>query len=345
MATAGSAVGLGNIWRFPYVTGHNGGAAFILIYFLCVILLGIPGMVSEFIVGRHGAANAARAYRQFGRGKAWGTVGLIGVLTSMIILGFYSVVAGWCLQYLYAAAAGQISGDAQYVTTYFQQFSAHPVKPVLWAVAFVLITHFVVTRGVRRGIEKASNLLMPTLFFLLIVIVTLFYFFRRYQEFERTVFVILTSFFLYYVVFIFLPVTGPQYYYLAVGLDNISQGVFPPVGDYFLTHDEMMEMPGWKDGVFYQFMLHAHSAGERPTAAFPSSHVGVTLIMLLLAWRSGSRLLTGFVLPFFLLMCLSTVYIRAHYAIDVLAGILSGTVIYLGLQTYWRLSIAPKARR
>ena len=171
MATAGSAVGLGNIWRFPYVTGHNGGAAFILIYFLCVILLGIPGMVSEFIVGRHGAANAARAYRQFGRGKAWGTVGLIGVLTSMIILGFYSVVAGWCLQYLYAAAAGQISGDAQYVTTYFQQFSAHPVKPVLWAVAFVLITHFVVTRGVRRGIEKASNLLMPTLFFLLIVIV------------------------------------------------------------------------------------------------------------------------------------------------------------------------------
>lgn len=169
-------------------------------------------------------------------------------------------------------------------------------------------------------------------YFLLIVIVTFYYFFQRYQEFRRTSFVILSSFFVYYVIFVLLPVTGPQYYYLAVGVDNIAQGVFPPVGDFFLTHDEMMEMPGWKDGFFYQFMMHAHAAGERPTAAFPSSHVGVTFILLLLAWRSRSRRIVCIVLPFFLLMCLATVYIRAHYAIDVVAGLLSGFLFYIILQ-------------
>lgn len=171
LATAGSAVGLGNIWRFPFMAGQNGGAAFILIYLVCVFLLGVPGMVCEFVVGRHGAANAARAYQKFQRGKAWGIVGLLGVITSMIILGFYAVVAGWCLQYLFASIVGQLNGDAAYVTTYFQTFSSDPIKPTLWAVAFVLVTHFVVTRGVRAGIERASNLLMPTLFILLIVIV------------------------------------------------------------------------------------------------------------------------------------------------------------------------------
>ena len=173
-------------------------------------------------------------------------------------------------------------------------------------------------------------------YFLLIVIVTLYYFFQRYQEFDHAVFVILGSFFVYYVIFVLLPVTGPQFYYLAAGLDNITQGVFPNVGDYFLTHDEMMQMPGYQDGFFYQFMEHAHAAGERPTAAFPSSHVGVTLILLLLACHSRSWRLTLFVLPFFLLMCLATVYIRAHYAIDVVAGIVSAVVVYLTLFYIYR---------
>jgi membrane-associated phospholipid phosphatase len=173
-------------------------------------------------------------------------------------------------------------------------------------------------------------------YFLLIVIVTLYYFFRRYQEFDHAVFVILGSFFVYYVIFVFLPVTGPQYYYLAAGLDNIAQGIFPPVGDYFLTHDQMMEMPGYQNGFFYQFMVHAHAAGERPTAAFPSSHVGVTLILLMLAFHSRSWRLTLFVLPFFLLMCLATVFIRAHYAIDVVAGGVSAVLIYLTLFYIYR---------
>ena len=171
LATAGSAVGLGNVWRFPYMTGENGGAAFILVYILFIFLLGLPGMVNEFIIGRHSASNAARAYHKMSRGRPWKGVGLLGILCSTIILGFYSVVAGWCLQYLYASVAGHISGDADYVRRYFVEFSSSPIQPILWAVGFVLLTHLVIIRGVKKGIERISKLLMPTLFVLLIILV------------------------------------------------------------------------------------------------------------------------------------------------------------------------------
>ena len=171
LATAGSAVGLGNVWRFPYMTGQNGGAAFILIYLVCIFMLGIPGMVGEFIIGRHSAANAARSYHNLSNGKPWGILGVMGVVTSMIILGFYAVVAGWCLQYLYASLLGGIHGDVSYVKQYFVEFSSDPIKPTFWTIAFILITHCVVVKGVRNGIEKASKILMPMLFVLLIVLV------------------------------------------------------------------------------------------------------------------------------------------------------------------------------
>jgi len=171
LATAGSAVGLGNVWRFPYMTGQNGGAAFIIIYLVCILMLGIPGMVSEFIVGRHSQTNAARAYASFSRGKAWGLVGILGIITSTIILGFYAVVAGWCLHYLGASTIGHLKGDTSYVQNYFLTFSSDPVKPAALGVAFILITHFIIVRGVHNGIERASKLLMPLLFILLLIIV------------------------------------------------------------------------------------------------------------------------------------------------------------------------------
>src|SRR5574344_970746 len=170
LATAGSAVGLGNIWRFPYMTGQDGGAAFIIVYLVCVFILGIPGMVAEFVVGRHSAANAARAYYNLG-GRKWSLIGYGGAITSMIIFGFYAVVAGWCLQYLFASTMGQLNGDVAYVQNYFKTFSSDPIKPLFWTVAFIIITHFVVVKGVRKGIERASNILMPTLFILLFIIV------------------------------------------------------------------------------------------------------------------------------------------------------------------------------
>jgi len=171
LATAGSAVGLGNIWRFPYMTGINGGAAFICVYLACVFALGIPGMVAEFVVGRSSESNAARAYNKLAGRTPWRVIGYLGVITSMIILGFYAVVAGWCLQYLTVAIAGHLNGDADAVKDYFATFAANPWKPTFWAVAFILLTHFVVAKGVRDGIERASKLLMPTLLVLLVVLI------------------------------------------------------------------------------------------------------------------------------------------------------------------------------
>ena len=163
LATAGSAVGLGNVWRFPYMAGENGGAVFIIIYVGCVLLLGIPCMISEFIVGRHGQSNTARAFRKLAGGTPWALIGYMGVLTGFLITGYYAVVSGWCLQYL--------QGDPEYFKTYFMEMSSDPVKPVFWTVVILLMAHLIIENGVRNGIEKASKVMMPTLFVLLLLIV------------------------------------------------------------------------------------------------------------------------------------------------------------------------------
>lgn len=171
LATAGSAVGLGNVWRFPYMTGNNGGAAFILVYVACVLLLGLPCMVSEFIIGRHGASNSARAYAKLANGTPWKYIGAMGVMTGFMIIGYYAVVSGWCMQYIFASALGQLNGDKNFVVDYFHDFSHSVWLPIFWTVVVILMTHVVIMRGVQSGIEKASKLMMPTLFVLLIVVV------------------------------------------------------------------------------------------------------------------------------------------------------------------------------
>lgn len=181
LATAGSAVGLGNVWRFPYMAGENGGAAFILVYILCVLILGIPCMMSEFIIGRRGAANASRVYAEVaaedGRKSLFSRqifpkfIGYMCILTGFLIISYYAVVSGWCLQYIYASAAGQLQGDVDAVTKYFEEFSSSPTMPVIWTVAILVMSHLIICRGVRGGIEKASKLLMPLLFVLLLMLV------------------------------------------------------------------------------------------------------------------------------------------------------------------------------
>ena len=170
LATAGSAVGLGNVWRFPYMTGQNGGASYIVIYILCVLLLGIPCMISEFIIGRHSASNTARAYNKMGN-RWWGIIGMLSVSTGFLITCYYVIVSGWCLQYMYATVLGELHGDAAYFISYFSDFSSNPWKPLLWVAVFMGITHWVIIHGVRGGIERASKVLMPALFVLLLVIV------------------------------------------------------------------------------------------------------------------------------------------------------------------------------
>ena len=172
LATAGSAVGLGNVWRFPYMTGQNGGAVFIIIYVVCVLLLGIPCMISEFIIGRHAQANTARAYRKVGGRNPLSYIGYMSVITGFLITGYYAVVSGWCLQYIWASAIGHLDGgNPEFFKTYFTTFSQDPVKPIFWTFLMLLATYLIIEHGVRDGIERASKIFMPVLFILLLVIV------------------------------------------------------------------------------------------------------------------------------------------------------------------------------
>ena len=177
LATAGSAVGLGNIWRFPTTVGENGGAALILVYIIFTIILGIPGMMSEFIVGRNGKANACRSYKEAtstlppaGRKFGFG-VGLLGMLCGSLILGFYSVVAGWCIYYFVQAIFDNVLGSPEYITQGFSALTGSAWIPSVLAVLFILFTHLIIIRGVRGGIERASKIMMPLLFILLVALI------------------------------------------------------------------------------------------------------------------------------------------------------------------------------
>ncbi|MCR4957504.1 MAG: phosphatase PAP2 family protein [Prevotella sp.] len=186
-------------------------------------------------------------------------------------------------------------------------------------------------------------------YFPMIGAVAFYYFWRRYDRLDYAVFVILASFFLFYVIFIFLPVAGPQFYYEAVGMDEIAQGHFPNLGHYFFNHQEMVRIPGLEDGLFHNLVQRAHDAGERPTAAFPSSHVGISIVLCWLAWekRKGEQRAWGLFVPvaiLTLLMFFATFYIQAHYAIDAFAGLLTGTVMYFLFRGLYSLLASGKHR-
>ena len=176
LAAAGSAVGLGNIWRFPTQAGENGGAAFILVYVLCVLLMGLPVMIAEFVIGRHARANTASAYEKLAPGSQWKWVGRLGVLAAFLILSYYAVVAGWTLEYTVASLVGRFGqiahggGGQEAYSVYFNQFVADPVSSVAYTVVFLLLTHVVIVRGVQGGIERGSKVFMPVLFILLVVL-------------------------------------------------------------------------------------------------------------------------------------------------------------------------------
>ena len=171
LAAAGSAVGLGNIWRFPYEAGNHGGAAFILVYLGCVLVLGLPIMIAEFTVGRRSKASTGKAYTVLAPGTQWKWLGLLGVLAGLLILGYYSVVAGWTLEYILASVtAGFADKGPEGFVESFQSFSQDPIRPVIWLLAFLFFTHYIVVKGVKDGIEKSSKIFMPVLFILITVL-------------------------------------------------------------------------------------------------------------------------------------------------------------------------------
>lgn len=171
LATAGCAVGLGSIWRFPYMVGANGGGAFLLVFIICTILFGLPIMVTEFFIGRHSRSNAAGAFRELAPGTRWDLIGYNGVLAAFLILGFYSVVSGWTLEYIWQALSGSlVNKTAADFTQEFSAFASNPYRPIFWSLLFVALTHIIIVCGVEKGIERASKVMMPALFLILIAL-------------------------------------------------------------------------------------------------------------------------------------------------------------------------------
>ncbi|MBS3799633.1 MAG: sodium-dependent transporter [Thioalkalivibrio sp.] len=176
LAATGSAVGLGNIWRFPYIAGENGGGAFVLVYLACILLIGLPVMMAEILLGRRGRQSPintmATLAREEGLTRSWGLIGWIGVVAGFLILSFYSVVAGWSLAYVFKAGSGGFLGlDAAGSESMFGDMLADPEALLAWHTIFMVMTAMVVARGVQSGLERAVTILMPLLFVMLVVMV------------------------------------------------------------------------------------------------------------------------------------------------------------------------------
>ena len=170
-AASGSAIGLGNIWRFPYLTGKNGGAAFILIYVLFVLAIGIPVMLSEFVIGRATQRNPYDAFKKLKPDGYWYIIGIMGIIAAFMILAFYGTVAGWTLEYLYQSAINGFEGkSADAINRMFVTFTSGTLRPVLWQIIFMLLTAVIVLGGVEKGIEKSTKILMPLLVIIIIIL-------------------------------------------------------------------------------------------------------------------------------------------------------------------------------
>jgi neurotransmitter:Na+ symporter, NSS family len=171
-ATAGSAIGLGNIWRFPYVAGENGGAAFLIVYLVFIVAIGIPVMLSEFTIGRRARRNVFGSFRRLAPGQPWHFIGLMGVIAAFMILAFYSVVAGWTLEYIYQSLLNGFAGkSAIQLDSMYHSFIGSTWRPLLWFFVFMALTASIIMAGVQRGIEKYTKILMPVLLILLLVLV------------------------------------------------------------------------------------------------------------------------------------------------------------------------------
>jgi len=169
LAAAGSAVGLGNLWKFPYMAGKNGGGAFVLVYFIMLFLVGFTLMLGEIVLGRHTQLNAIGAYRKIRKNWAW--VGGLGVLAGFLILSFYSVVGGWVINYLVKSLSGGLNiSDAATLGNMFGEMVSNPTTPIIYHAIFMILTLLIVFGGIGGGIERASKIMMPALFIMIIVL-------------------------------------------------------------------------------------------------------------------------------------------------------------------------------
>ena len=176
LAATGSAVGLGNIWRFPYMLGESGGGAFVLLYIICALALGIPIMMAEILLGRRGRQSPLNTMRELAREEGlspyWQIIGMMGMIAGFLILSYYSVISGWVLSYINRSASGMFEGaSAGEISKIFTDFISNPEQLLAWHTVFMAMCIMVVSRGVKSGLEKAVRYLMPALFVLLLVLV------------------------------------------------------------------------------------------------------------------------------------------------------------------------------
>jgi NSS family neurotransmitter:Na+ symporter len=170
-AVAGSAVGLGNIWKFPYITGVYGGGAFVLVYLICIAIIGLPVMLSEFTIGRKAQRNAVGSFKKLAPGKPWFLTGVMGIAAAFMILAFYGVVAGWTLEYLGKAVINSFAGkNPADLEGMFGGFISQVIRPIFWQFVFMGLTCWIVLAGIKGGIEKASKILMPVLLLIIVIL-------------------------------------------------------------------------------------------------------------------------------------------------------------------------------
>lgn len=171
MASAGSAIGLGNIWKFPYEVGKNGGSAFIMVYLACILFIGLSIVVAEYVIGRRSNANAVGAFKKLAPKSSWWLVGMLGVVAAVSILSFYGVVAGWTFEYLYQALQNAFSGKSpEELDTMFNTFVSNPYRPIMWQLLFMVLTCALIYSGIKKGIERYTEILMPLLFIVIIML-------------------------------------------------------------------------------------------------------------------------------------------------------------------------------
>ena len=176
LAAVGAAIGLGNIWKFPYIMGENGGSAFVLVYLLSILFVAVPILIAEIMLGRRGKQSPPHTMaiiaKQEGRSKNWSVVGWLGILSAYLIMTYYSVIAGWAMSYMFKAGGGKFEDqDAKAIAAEFNALLADPTQLTIWHAVFMTITMFILIRGLRKGIERTVQVLMPLLFILLLVMV------------------------------------------------------------------------------------------------------------------------------------------------------------------------------
>lgn len=256
LAAAGSAVGLGNIWRFSYMVGDSGGAAFVLVYLACVALVGLPILVAEWMIGRRGQKNPINTMAELaanhGKSPAWALIGISGVLAAFLILSFYSVIGGWSLNYTLSSVIGTFNGqDADSIGALFGGMLASPTTLLLWHTAFMVLVVGIVGRGVTKGLESAARLMMPALIVLMLVLVG---------------YGMASGYFGEALAFMFRPdwsaLTG------GVVLAAMGQGFLHPVAGYG-HHDGLRLVPGGrrqpdKHRAYRDHFGHRHCAACRP---------------------------------------------------------------------------------